>query len=407
MAQLSLIQSRRRKGLAPVELVMWLPILLFVAGLMVVFGTMNAWRIRGEVVARDAAWRLRWPRTGLIEPAPELKTWPADADMTVRSDDSFGRLNDRAVDHPVMVGPLPNGFNVHPHFDFSRGGFEGVSEIEREYPLMSRLGRFESGEIRHPLFDGMWVTARLSPNLNFSNSINYQESYTWGTPNVFRRTLVLYELPVTDQTLPDAFSRAANGVFTMTNLDGLSVLDDDEDFIRYRGGAPDFHPYVPDPYDRFRPVTRSVNLDLCLTDPVEVYEDHVVDLLDGMNEDNEVVLGYISLLPRNMTSAFLSLYEARINELEQLIDDLDAEAEALEMQLKDPGLTPEQRLYIQQRLAEIPGLKAAASAEIPVLQEKIDQLTKYQMRLPEIEQRLAEKAVDYYMKAKIPMPLKD
>ena len=44
----------KRRGLAPLEFVLWLPILMMVAGLIVNVGTSQTWRIRGEIVARDA-----------------------------------------------------------------------------------------------------------------------------------------------------------------------------------------------------------------------------------------------------------------------------------------------------------------------------------------------------------------
>ncbi|MBI2480878.1 MAG: pilus assembly protein [Planctomycetia bacterium] len=53
---------RRRRGLAPLEFVLWLPVLLFVMALMVNYGTIATWRVRSEIVSQHAAWRTRWPR---------------------------------------------------------------------------------------------------------------------------------------------------------------------------------------------------------------------------------------------------------------------------------------------------------------------------------------------------------
>ena len=54
---------RTRTGLAPLELVLTLPILVFVAALIFNLGVIAMWRVRGEVNSREAVWRARWPRT--------------------------------------------------------------------------------------------------------------------------------------------------------------------------------------------------------------------------------------------------------------------------------------------------------------------------------------------------------
>ena len=46
--------AARRRGLAPLELVLAIPLLLFVVALSVIFGAVACWKVRGEVVARDA-----------------------------------------------------------------------------------------------------------------------------------------------------------------------------------------------------------------------------------------------------------------------------------------------------------------------------------------------------------------
>ena len=53
-------KSHGRRGLAPLELVLALPILLFVMALIVCYGTISAWKVREHSVARLAAWETRW-----------------------------------------------------------------------------------------------------------------------------------------------------------------------------------------------------------------------------------------------------------------------------------------------------------------------------------------------------------
>ena len=210
---------RQRRGLAPLELVLWLPGFLFVMALMVNLGTMTAWRMRGEIVARDAAWRVRWPRTGRDEPRPENKVWPEPAKMDLAADDEIAQLDDPAIDHPVVRGPLRNGFIVRPLLDPNReGAYRGSAEITRGYPLLSKLGKFESGEIRHPMLDGQWQSSQM----NITNEAGDRV----GLPrNVYRRTKVLYELPKTDPGLPRAFVDSVVNMLEMPDFEALEELN--------------------------------------------------------------------------------------------------------------------------------------------------------------------------------------
>ncbi len=263
---------------------MWLPILLFVMALMVNFGTFATWRVRGEVVSRHAAWRTRWPRTGATE-GRQRPVWPRDAKMTVETaDQQIVKLDDPVIDLPVVRGPLPNGFFVNPLLDPDRvGAFKGVSEVNREYPLLPRLGNYQSGDIETPLLDFKWQSAFM------------------GIPNRYRRVKILYKLPRTSSALPAAFVAAVRGARSIPHANGLLVLDHDADILRYRGYYVDFHPRVG----------HGCELDL-----ETVHANHVQRLIDTRGPGRQVRFGQISRLPRTMTSFFLRMYRQRWNQLE-------------------------------------------------------------------------------------------
>ncbi|MEQ8791014.1 MAG: hypothetical protein RIC55_32430 [Pirellulaceae bacterium] len=375
----------RRRGLAPLEFVLWLPVLLSVTALMVVFGVMGAWRVRGEIVSRDAIWRTRWPRTGASEPRPDVRTWPADAEMGVGSAPAFMMLDHPEIDLPVIRGPLPNGFEVKETLEPTRGAREGRSSIVQEYPLLPDLGPYRSGRIRHPLLDGQWRIAEM------------------GAPNVVRRTLILYELPVTEQSLPDAFRDEVVKVVSMSNYSALNVLDRDEEIRKYRGGYVDFHPGVPS---------------MCTLDAEQVYRQGVQPLIDTRDDDGEIQLGRISRLPRTMTQYFLNMYRARVNALKQQIEQMQQEQMSIPNQLSElasqaaglqsqisaaaggqssdlqsqlAGVQSEQAA-LQSRLDSIPDLISSAQSEIATLEPKISQLEAYEERLDEIEEQLENQA---------------
>ena len=341
------VAARSRHGLAPLEFVLWLPVLLSVTALMVVFGTMAAWRVRGEVVARDAVWRARWPRTGRSEPRPPVRIWPADADVELTADDPYTSLDLPAIDRPVVRGPLPNGFVVHDTLEPTRGAVQGESEIVREFPLIPKLGPYRSGRILHPLLGQERRIAEM------------------GAPNEVRRTLILYELPKTDPEFPAAFARVVERLVSMPNFSALDVLDADQELRKYTGHYVDFHPRVS--YT-------------CALDREQVRETRVRPLVDHRNTLGEVQLGQISRLPRTMTNYFLSVYRARIAALEGRIEQMQRDL-----------MNPSGQLS-QAYLDAIPGLISAAQAEIAILKPKVEQLEAYQARLDEIEDQLRSQA---------------
>ena len=181
-----------------------------------------------------------------------------------------------------------------------------------------------------------------------------------GHPNFYRRTLVLYELPRTDRSLPQAFSRAVQSVLSIPHYPALAVLDRDADIRKYTGRYVDFHPLVGR---------------MCELDPQVVYDRQVERLVDIRDDDGEIRLGEISRLPRTMTSYFLGMYRAAVQQMEQRIEDLQDELSGV------PPPTAE-------RQAEISAEIAALQSEIAIIQPKITQLEQYQARLPQIEDQL-------------------
>ena len=99
--------SRSRRGLAMLELVLALPILLFIMALIINYGTIAAWKVREHSVARLAVWETRWPRSGATDPRPSY--WPAAASMESSDQGTVAGMDDSRVDLPVARGPLPGG----------------------------------------------------------------------------------------------------------------------------------------------------------------------------------------------------------------------------------------------------------------------------------------------------------
>ena len=118
-------KSSNRAALAPLEVVFVLPLLMMFMGVIIIFGYAASWKIRSEVVARDVAWKVRYPRHGtyshssvsdkegssvfeLHERSPE---WPERRDDNERLESFRGggqRIADYAND-VVVVAPIVRG----------------------------------------------------------------------------------------------------------------------------------------------------------------------------------------------------------------------------------------------------------------------------------------------------------
>lgn len=235
------IGASRRTGLAPVELTLSLPILLFVMALMVVIGTTAAWKARAVSVAREAVWRTNLRRTGATDPHP--RTWPNDAQMTVSTSARTVLPVDPYGQHIVVRGPVltaPTGESLPVRDDLSdmhRGLRFGIAGIERPYPMLRRLGQINVRR-DHPLLQDHWTYLEMGYRSNWS-----------------RRVLRIYPVDLAS-ALPGVTQRymdAAIAISTNPNLAILQMLDNDDELrqptprgMQYEppygiGFAPDYH----------------------------------------------------------------------------------------------------------------------------------------------------------------------
>lgn len=335
-------RCRTRRGLAPLEFVLWLPILLFVMALMVNYGNSAAWRVRGEIVSRDAAWRSRWPRLGDQEPPPNSRVWPNNATINSAGAAQYSPIDDGRIQHPVVRGPLPNGFSVTQRIAPLQGAIEGTSSITRRYPLLPQLGSFDSGQIRNSLLD-LELTNRYM-----------------GIPNVFRRTeangsAILYRLPWPDRS---PFNQVVNQVQQIPDYDWLAVIDPQvanagDDWLTYQPfhhmGKPDFHP--------------RIRTGLCSLDQNRVYQQEVQRIVDRRLPTGRWRLGAISTLPRRLTAAYLGMFRR-------------TEQEMLLLQM-DPMTPPATLAFIAQHL--------------PIVRQHIQELQNFQQQIQGFENSLVNR----------------
>ncbi len=188
-----------RRALATLELILALPILLFMMALIYDYGTIVAWRVREHSVARLAAWESRWPRnlppesgfnaTPTVSPP---SYWPATASMAYSDQGNVAEMNDGRVDLPVVRGPLPPLTVNSELLDPTIGLREGSAGLSRKYALLGTMGDY-SIQAQTWLIDDKW---------------QYQRMGMWH--NVQRRIPILYGLSLTPISVANAHGQSAS-----------------------------------------------------------------------------------------------------------------------------------------------------------------------------------------------------
>jgi hypothetical protein len=224
MNQQIAIHRRRhaRRGLAPLELVLGLPILLMIMALAIYVGNAASWKLRAANVARDTVWNTRWPRSGA---SPWPVGWPNAGMLSSAGAGNLQVLYDGALDQPVVRGPMLGQTQVNRNLlDPTRGLQQGNSSIQRPSPLMPKLGNF-SFNLNDQILDNGW---------------QYQQFGM--SSNVQRREPIIYNLAQADPSLVQAYTQAATAIISAPFQPQLAPLDKDADILAFYGSYHDFHP---------------------------------------------------------------------------------------------------------------------------------------------------------------------
>ena len=287
-------QSRRR-GLAPLELVLAIPVLLFVVGLSVVFGAVACWRVRTHSVARDAIWSHRWPRGDLIshDLDPRPVEWPQPALIEWQSGPPLNVLDHEAFHAPVIRGPLPGNITVNEDlFDSKAGLRRGHANIQRKSAALAPLlGQYQL-DVENQILDGKWQFGQMGIGSNTN-----------------RRIPVLYpELMNLSQTsgLKSQYQQAIQAVVGFPQRPDLAVLDRDEELRAWFGHYFEFHPHFP----RF-----------CGLDTEQVRQDELprhIERIDGTPPPGRNPRRPFGV-PTDLTRTFLRMYRQQLDVLQNSV----------------------------------------------------------------------------------------
>jgi len=234
----------RRRGVATLEMVLSLPILLLLMALIINYGTVASWKVRALSLARHELWSQREGRAGGALPQKQYYPvyWPSFPQGMSKGSGGWplASLDDPHVDLPVARGPMVGDFAVDRDlFDPTQAMREGNATVSRGFPLMSRLGRY-TAEAATQALNGRWVWEVMGPRANRD----------------FRVPL-LYTVPQTGAEFGYAtmYVQAVARIWYSSFQADLWPMDKDDEFIYWgrrfftegvpgwvpRRGAPDFY----------------------------------------------------------------------------------------------------------------------------------------------------------------------
>lgn len=337
--------NHNRRGLAPLELTLSLPIMLFVMGLIIIAGTTGAWKARTVTNARQAVWRTLSPRQGTNDANP--LGWPDSAEMSVEAGQNSPVEFDPYEYHSVVRGqPLaaPSGESMEVEeglFDMQAGLQLGFGRIDRRYPVMGNMspGRIDV-QREHPVLDENWTFRNMGLDHNRIRRINH-----------------IYPQDREAQLNQQAqrYQQAAIAILTNPQNPILDTLDNDQELRSPRPSGMQYEPiygigYAPDyhlPANRFLRRQLTDPRRVCSYNPQTIRDQLVSDLLNAINQ-----------VPQRLTQDYLRMYGSHISHIEGLLEALDS-----------GQLPAETRAYLQGKRPEMLANKRILEQFVEQLQQ--------------------------------------
>ncbi|MFP6763908.1 MAG: hypothetical protein VB858_09825 [Planctomycetaceae bacterium] len=355
---------RCRAGLAPLELTLSLPILLFVMGLMVIAGTTGAWKARTDTNSRQAAWRAILPRTGADDVNPV--GWPdGQTEMRLSGPGTPPISFDPWQQHQVVRGrrlTAPTGESIdvlEEALDVQPELLLGLAGIQRSYPMLASIRPEGIHPIReYPILNGDWrfSTIRTRDGRGIAG-------------NVVRRVLHLYPSDLEGQLGAEILEYQNQAVGLIFDPDGetIDLLDRDQELAALSPMELEYEPpygigYAP---NYFLPADSETLDNLTQPQRLCTWE---LDFVRRINHSNVSlrslaadIAAEIRNVPRRLTRDHLEMYQDHLRHIERLLDLLDSGG----------NLPPDLLVYLQSRRPEMETNRSQ-------LQQYIDQLESFQ-----------------------------
>ena len=319
--------AARRAGLAPLELVLAIPIILFVFALILNAGYSGMWKLRGLGIAREAAWSTRTDRSTKPPPKYRKESWKSPTPTSSTGGAALlSSVDIPQVDKPVVRGPTIGSLEVDRDLlDPSRHTYQGESNTTRPFPLLpdslSHLKYALNHELlRNPL--PYWKT-RLSNNIERRTRVMYNPSGN-GIVKEFENEW-------------DDYYNSANGAIAIVEaaLQNSNLLplghfyngeyhDPDTERLQWHNPAINYqyalsrkyHEGYLSPPGFMPPLSIVTSLDYQW-----VYETKVAPLIDAIRED-PVIPGDKSL-PYSLASSYIHFFNSAIQIVQNDIDQIN------------------------------------------------------------------------------------
>ena len=340
--------SAARSGLAPLELVLALPLLLSMMALIVNFAHLATWKVRSATNARLAMWRHRPMWNADRDPKP-ANYWPQGAALGVDSSSRISPVdpiwNQPDIAQAWIKGPVFAagdgylGLRDNRVNEMSEGVANGKGDLSLRYPFLPAMGKM-SLNVRHTLLDSVWQFHTMGYGDN-----NSRRAKDWWK---------LEDAPEWAQQ-KQVFLQA-DAIMTGNPQRGLlRPLDRDNDL--YSNG------YQYDFYGRMR--------SFCENDPAAVRQNYVVN--DGGLVDDIQGRGgnpHVAGVCERMSRSYRKMYQDKLAALLAAIAQLEGQLASLQSQL---GQFQSQLSQLQSQLAQLQSAVPVDPAQIAQTQAQINQ----------------------------------
>lgn len=306
-------RRQRRRGLAPMEFVFALPVLLFTMALMVNFGVIAAWKVRTHTAARQVIWRARSLHSGNLDPNPV--DWPRTASISWSGDrglQTVGKfVNVMPITHPFAHGPVVSGqghtgqsgyvyMRDRYLLNITDGVGQGTSNIKRPFALLPKMGAFEFTQ-NHSLLDTRGQFRSMGFGDNFSRRAKgwyiFEEGPAWASAEA-------------------RFRQADQSIVSYPQAGVLASIDRDIEFRQFYGShrEPDCYAFVRRCPPRAGYLPSKQECGRCILDPQIVLLTIINNPLGGglVQDIGGRTGGGRGGVPERMANAWIQLYRDEI-----------------------------------------------------------------------------------------------
>jgi hypothetical protein len=299
-----------RPGLAPLELVLSLFFLLLMMALIINFGSISSWRVRGNIAARYASWRtlgapLNNPgvgdlRMGLGYPSPA--NWQTPATMALApglplNANTVGQLwSQQDLMQPALRGPAiidPASGNViqladQQYMEMVNQALVGSANLTKQMPLLPKLRKSYIRPL-HPVLNSFWRFADMSSQTSWWTTRNNNDWRLYGW--------YLHEPRQSpDGNVQNAYMQYLTDdqqIQQNPGIPALLVLDRDPELYAWYGNYQDVYPTVGG----------------CEISPINVQMNSLPGLLNQIQGPNTGGKGGV---PQNLANRFLKMYQTQL-----------------------------------------------------------------------------------------------